>query len=308
MVSLDKMMTIDEEGARFRSPHTGELMLLTPEHSIGIQQKLGSDIMMQLDHVLHSLTEDTSDSVFKDAMDRSVRWLDRCEKVHTNTTAQALFPIIQGGLDEKLRKECIEKMVPYAKVGIAIGGLSGGEEKDKFWRTVAICCENLPEHLPRYVMGVGWQIDLVICALLGADMFDCVYPTRTARFGTALVFDGGNNIKNGEMHLTHSLYATDRRPIDEDCECHTCKNYTRAFIHASINQETVACHMLTVHNIQHQLDLMKRVRNAILNDRVKPFLEEFLNGIYHGIENTPKWVQDALEYIGYDFFNDPKMG
>lgn len=232
MVSLSKRMEVDEEGVHFLSPHNDSEMLLTPEHSIEIQKEIGSDIMMQLDHVLHSLTDE---SQFKDAMDRSIRWLDRCETAHTNKNTQALFPIIQGGLDLDLRKECVEKMVPYAKVGIAIGGLSGGEEKSKFWRVVAACCEMLPPHLPRYVMGVGWQVDLVICSLLGADMFDCVYPTRTARFGTALVYRG-DNVKNGEMHLTQAAYAKDKRPIDEDCECYTCKNHSRAFLHAAIIQ------------------------------------------------------------------------
>uniref|UniRef100_A0A7I4YIP4 TGT domain-containing protein n=1 Tax=Haemonchus contortus TaxID=6289 RepID=A0A7I4YIP4_HAECO len=134
--------------------------------------------MMQLDHVVHVLT--TGDIV-KEAMERSIRWLDRCEKAHTRTD-QALFPIVQGGLDLDLRKVCTEEMAKRAKVGIAVGGLSGGEEKSQFWRVVAACCEALPSNLPRYVMGVGFPVDLVICSLLGADMFDCVYPTRTARF------------------------------------------------------------------------------------------------------------------------------
>uniref|UniRef100_A0AC34QBW1 Queuine tRNA-ribosyltransferase catalytic subunit 1 n=1 Tax=Panagrolaimus sp. JU765 TaxID=591449 RepID=A0AC34QBW1_9BILA len=296
MVSLDKLMYVDEVGVHFKSPHTGEDMLLTPEHSIEIQQKLGSDIMMQLDHVLHSLTDPEQ---FKDAMDRSIRWLDRCEKAHTNRQTQALFPILQGGLDFVLRKECVEKMVPYAKVGIAIGGLSGGEEKSKFWRVVATCCKLLPSHLPRYVMGVGWQVDLVICALLGADMFDCVYPTRTARFGTALVFRFEDQMKNGEMHLKQARFLSDDRPIEEDCECETCKNYTRAFIHATIDQETIACHLLTIHNIHHQMKLMQRLREAIVQNKVEPFLKDFLIGQFGTLENVSEWVQEATSLISY---------
>ena len=108
--------------------------------------------------------------------------LDRCDKVHNNRRKQILFPIIQGGLDEGLRKKCIDAMLPFAKFGIAIGGLSGGENKEEFWKVVSFCCRELPENLPKYVMGVGWQVDMVLCALAGADMFDCVYPTRTARY------------------------------------------------------------------------------------------------------------------------------
>uniref|UniRef100_A0A1I7WMG8 Queuine tRNA-ribosyltransferase catalytic subunit 1 n=1 Tax=Heterorhabditis bacteriophora TaxID=37862 RepID=A0A1I7WMG8_HETBA len=169
--------SVDEKGVNFESPHTGEMMALTPEMSIEIQQALGADIMMQLDHVIHVLT--TGDIV-REAMDRSIRWLDRCKNAHSRSN-QALFPIIQGGLNLEHRKECIREMSKRAKVGIAIGGLSGGEEKSLFWCVVATCCDALPPHLPRYVMGVGFPVDLVICALLGADMFDCVYPTRTAR-------------------------------------------------------------------------------------------------------------------------------
>jgi tRNA-guanine transglycosylase len=293
MVSLDSMMKVDEEGVNFRSPHNGEQMLLTPEHSINIQQALGSDIMMQLDHVVSSVSDDSD---FKEPMERSVRWLDRCDKVHNNRKKQILFPIIQGGLNFELRKECIDKMVQYAEYGIAIGGLSGGEEKEGFWKTVDFCCKHLPEKLPKYVMGVGWQTDMVLCALSGADMFDCVYPTRTARFGTALVFENANN---GELHLNRQIYKRDFRLIEEDCTCRTCKNYTRAFIHASIGKEAVACHLLTVHNIHHQLELMKRLRKAINTKNVGEFLKNFIDGQFSGIEKCPPWAKMAIEELGY---------
>lgn len=226
MVSLSKLMTVDENGVNFESPHTGEMMALPPEKSIEIQQALGADIMMQLDHVIHVLT--TGDIV-KEAMHRSIRWLDRCKVAHTRDD-QAMFPILQGGLNLELRKECAKEMAKRAKVGIAIGGLSGGEEKDHFWRVVAACCAALPPHLPRYVMGVGFPVDLVICSFLGADMFDCVYPTRTARFGTAMVRRGGL------MQLNQKRYKEDFLPIDKKCECNTCKNYTRAYIHSIVGK------------------------------------------------------------------------
>ncbi|KAK5972429.1 hypothetical protein GCK32_002884 [Trichostrongylus colubriformis] len=288
MVSLSKLMSVDENGVNFESPHTGEQMSLTPEMSIEIQQALGADIMMQLDHVVHVLT---TGNIVEEAMERSVRWLDRCEEAHTRSD-QALFPIVQGGLDLELRKKCTEEMAKRAKVGIAIGGLSGGEEKSQFWRVVAACCEALPKHLPRYVMGVGFPVDLVICSLLGADMFDCVYPTRTARFGTALVRRGGL------MHLNQKQFNDDFRPIEEDCDCNTCQTYTRAYIHMIMNKETVGCHLLSVHNIRHQLRLMEDVRDAIDSGKIQEFLDRFLKEAFSA-EPVPQWVRDAVEFMGY---------
>lgn len=179
MVSLSKLMEISEEGVQFQSPHTQEQTLLTPERCIQIQETLGSDIVMQLDHVIPALTPEGP--IIEEAMWRSVRWLDRCRQAQRRHGRCVLFPIVQGGLDLRLRELCVREMVPRATVGIAIGGLSGGEAKDAFWRVVARCCELIPSHLPRYVMGVGWPMDLVVSSALGADMFDCVYPTRTAR-------------------------------------------------------------------------------------------------------------------------------
>lgn len=178
MVSLSKLMEVTEEGVRFVSPHTEQVTMLTPEESISIQNKLGSDIAMQLDDVVHVLT--TGDRV-QEAMNRSIRWLDRSVAANKRCVDQALFPIIQGGLDTALRQSCIAQMVARNQPGHAIGGLSGGESKEKFWRIVSLCTDLLPKHLPRYVMGVGVPVDMVVCVALGVDMFDCVFPTRTAR-------------------------------------------------------------------------------------------------------------------------------
>ncbi|PIO62847.1 tRNA-guanine transglycosylase [Teladorsagia circumcincta] len=182
--------------------------------------------------------------------------------------------------------------IEQSAVGIAIGGLSGGEEKSQFWQVVAACCEALPSHLPRYVMGVGFPVDLVICSLLGADMFDCVHPTRTARFGTALVRRGG------QMHLSQKRYADDFKPIEEDCDCTTCQTYTRAYLHMIVNKETVGCHLVSVHNIRHQLRLMEDVRNAIETGQVQEFLDKFLKESFL-TEPIPQWVRDAVEFMGY---------
>lgn len=178
MVSLLKLAKITEQGVEFESPHPPfGRMLLTPEHSISLQNSIGGDIIMQLDDVVSSLT--TGPRV-EEAMHRSVRWLDRCIKAHKNPDSQNLFAIIQGGLDIELRRKCVEEMVKRDTPGYAIGGLSGGEEKDRFWRMVTLCTDLLPEDRPRYCMGVGYAEDLVVCSALGVDMFDCVYPTRTA--------------------------------------------------------------------------------------------------------------------------------
>ncbi|KAF8373008.1 tgt-1, partial [Pristionchus pacificus] len=288
MVSLSKLMTLDEEGVRFESPHTKEITNLPPEECIRVQQNLGADIMMQLDHVVHTLT---TGPIVEEAMERSIRWLDRCEDAHTKDE-QTIFPIVQGGLNMELRKKCAEEMAKRAKVGIAIGGLSGGEDKSSFWRVVAACCDWLPPHLPRYVMGVGFAVDLVVCSLLGADMFDCVFPTRTARFGTALVRRGG------QLHLKQARFANDFSPIDDRCECHSCKTYTRAYIYSNIAKETVACHIVSVHNLHHQLQLMKDVRQSIVDGKEEAFLNEFLNEYYEG-GSVPGWVHDAAQHMGY---------
>lgn len=178
MVSLLKLAQVTEEGVRFLSPHDGSSMLLTPEHSISLQNSIGSDIIMQLDDVIATTSPDHAR--IEEAMHRSVRWLDRCVAAHQKPETQNLFCIIQGGLDLELRKQCCEEMVARDTPGIAIGGLSGGEAKSEYCKVVDTCTGLLPGKKPRYVMGVGYPEDLVVSVALGADMFDCVWPTRTA--------------------------------------------------------------------------------------------------------------------------------
>ncbi len=178
MVSLLKLAKVTEEGVRFLSPHDGSPMLLTPEHSMSLQNSIGSDIMMQLDDVIVTTSPDLAR--MKEAMERSVRWLDRCIQAHKYPERQNLFCIIQGGLDLDLRRQCTADMVARDTPGIAIGGLSGGEAKSDYCKVVDTCTSLLPEKKPRYVMGIGYPEDLVVSVALGADMFDCVWPTRTA--------------------------------------------------------------------------------------------------------------------------------
>merc|ERR1712226_30457 len=312
MVSLSKLSKVDETGVLFQSPYAvknkekeyepkldphginetdinpDDLLLMTPEESINIQTQLGADIMMQLDDVVHVLT---TGSRVEEAMWRSIRWLDRCIVAHKNTEKQNLFAIIQGGLQPELRKVCCAEMIKRNMPGYAIGGLSGGEEKSDFWKVVTLCADHLPKNKPRYCMGVGYATDLVVCVALGVDMFDCVFPTRTARFGTALVRQGGC------LKLTQQQYKNDFKPIEENCNCYTCRNYTRSYLHEVANHESFAATLLSIHNVAFQLDLMKSMRDSIRNGTFPQFVQEFMS-LQYPSKDYPSWATDALVSVG----------
>lgn len=291
MVSLLKLAKITEEGVRFLSPHDGSPMLLTPEHSIDLQNSIGSDIIMQLDDVLVTTSPDAAR--MREAMERSVRWLDRCIAAHKHPDRQNLFCIIQGGLDLDMRRECCEQMLARDTPGIAIGGLSGGEAKDDYCRVVATCTALLPDLKPRYVMGIGYPEDLVVSVALGADMFDCVWPTRTARFGAAIT-------RHGVLNMRNSKFAHDFGPIEEGCGCMCCRSgegslgITRAFIHHNTAKETVAAHLLTIHNVWYQLNLMREMRTAIIADNFPVFVKKFFADLHPDKAKYPQWAVDAL--------------
>jgi len=287
MVSLLDLAEISEEGVEFKSPYDGSKIMLTPEESIHIQNDLGADIIMQLDDVCASTT---TGSRVVEAMERTLRWLDRSIAAHRNPEKQAIFPIVQGGLNAELRKQCALEIVKRDTLGIAIGGLSGGESKDDFWKMVHVSTDILPKSKPRYLMGVGYAEDLVVCCALGVDMFDCVFGTRTARFGCALTFSGQINLKNNK-------YEKDYEPIEEDCKCSTCQVYTKSYLHSIVTHETVACHLLTVHNVSFQMTLMKRIRESIMNKSYPSFVKSFMKKIYPE-ENYPQWSSDALLAVG----------
>ncbi|KAL2866858.1 uncharacterized protein BJX67DRAFT_372296 [Aspergillus lucknowensis] len=293
MVSLLKLANVTEEGVRFLSPHDGTPMLLTPEHSISLQNSIGSDIIMQLDDVIATTSPDHAR--IHEAMERSVRWLDRCIEAHEKPEEQNLFCIIQGGLDLDLRRKCCEEMVARDTPGIAIGGLSGGEAKEEFCKVVDACTDLLPDYKPRYVMGVGYPEDLIIGVALGADMFDCVWPTRTARFGNAIV-------SSGNLNLRHAAFAHDFRPVEEGCSCNTCRpkeegglGITRAYIHHLAAKETAGAHLLTVHNVHYTLSIMGKARQAILEDRFPDFLRDFFTKLYGEKSKIPPWIIGALQ-------------
>ncbi len=265
-------------------------MLLTPEHSIHLQNLIGADIIMQLDDVVHSCT--TGDRV-GEAMERSVRWLDRCIAAHKRPHDQNLFAIIQGGLNLELRRACIEHMAKRDLPGYAIGGLSGGESKDLFWRVVALCTDLLPKNKPRYLMGVGYAVDLVVCSALGVDMFDCVFPSRTARFGSALC-----RVPGGTVNLKKLSYRDDLDPVDSDCTCSTCRDYTRSYLHRLFaNNHALGPQLLTIHNITYQHRLMADIRAAIKTDTFPQFVNEFFLSFYETVGSVPQWCIEALASV-----------
>ncbi|KAL3314592.1 Queuine tRNA-ribosyltransferase catalytic subunit 1 [Cichlidogyrus casuarinus] len=307
MVSLLELSSVTEEGVHFTSPHDQTEMLLTPEMSVGeLQRSIGADIKMQLDHVLHVLTPEPEQ--MREAMMRSIRWLDRGLLVHqTDSHRQNLFAITQGGLDPLMRRECIQEMCKRNDQlpGFAIGGLSGGESRDAFWKTVSLSTDHLPKQKPRYLMGVGFPLDLVVCSALGVDMFDCVYPTRTGRFGVALVPWGQVNLKN-------SLYTLDLGPIDPQCLCPACRErIPRAWFQMAFGaRQANASSYVSLHNLYYLLTLMKQLRTAIKEHKFPDFVRAFLqqrwptkrchnDKEYEG-DGPPQWAIDALKSVNID--------
>jgi queuine tRNA-ribosyltransferase len=292
MVSLLELAEITEEGVTFISPHDGSRMVLTPEQSIQIQNQIGADIIMALDDVVSSTT--TGPRV-EEAMHRTIRWIDRCINAHKNPTTQNLFAIVQGGLDTNLRTQCLRELIKRDTPGYAIGGLSGGERKEDFWRVVAQCTDpelGLPQDKPRYLMGVGYAVDLVVCSCLGVDMYDCVFPTRTARFGTALITEGS-------IQLKHAQFANDYRPIDPDCGCVVCQKYTRAYLHTVAAKEEVGGQLLSYHNIAYQMRLMREIRQSIIDGRLDEYVKEFFRKQFPK-GDYPEWAKDALLVAGIE--------
>merc|ERR1719401_1542382 len=268
-------------------------MLLTPEKSIESQNDIGADIMMALDDVVSS-TETDMERI-KVATDRTLRWIDRCISAHKNPHRQNLFGIVQGHLDPGLREYSLKEMIRRNLPGYAIGGLSGGEAKDSFWRVVEQCTRpesGLPANKPRYLMGVGYSLDIVVCVALGVDMFDCVYPCRTARFGTALV-------RTGQLRLTSSEFANDHRSLEPGCDG-PLKDYTRAMLHTIVTKEPVAATLITQHNLHFMLNLLTEMREAIKAGTFVEWVRRFLQDFFPGAgpppckQCPPRWVRDAL--------------
>ena len=263
--SLGKIRTLSEEGAEFRSHLDGSKQFISPEKSIEIQEAIGSDIMMCFDECCPypSTYEYT-----KKSMERTTRWAKRCKDAQTRDD-QGLFGIIQGGFYEDLRDQSAKDLIALDFPGYAIGGISVGEPKEEFLRVLNYTTPLMPENKPRYLMGVGSPDYLIEAALAGIDMCDCVLPTRIARHGTAMTWNGKVVVRNGE-------YQSDFSPLDEECDCYTCKNFTKAYLRHLINtKEILGIHLLSIHNLHFLTKLMERVRIEIENDNLLNFRDEF---------------------------------
>ena len=268
--SLAKRKDITEEGVKFKNQYNGDALLLTPEKSIEIQNKLDSDIAMSFDECIgYPATYDYC----KQSVERTLRWAKRGKDVFNNER-QSLFGIVQGGEYEELRKHCAEELTKMDFDGYSIGGTSVGEDKPTMYKMVEMSTKYLPENKVRYLMGVGDPIDLVENVMRGIDIFDCVSPTRLARHGHALTKYGKINIKNAK-------YKEDFTPISSECNCYACKHYTKAYIKHLINcDETFGARLLSIHNINYLVNLTKEMREAIREDRMLEFREQFIKDYY----------------------------
>ncbi len=263
--SLSSLNKINDDGVTFSSHVDGSRHTFTPELAMRIQHNLGSDIIMAFDECSeYGYTHEEA----KRAMERTSRWLERCYAAHENP-AQALFPIVQGNFYEDLRLESVRRCLPYVRHGIAIGGLSVGEPKPLMYEMLEKMRPVLPADVPRYLMGVGSPDCLVEGTLRGIDMFDCVLATRVARNGTALTSRGKVVVRNGR-------YKEDFTPLDPECDCYCCKNYTKAYLRHLVNVGEMAGGMLlSLHNIAYLHRLMRGLRESILGGYVKDFVREF---------------------------------
>lgn len=268
--SLAKQIDIYEEGVIFKSHLDGKKLLLTPELSIQIQNKLDSDIAMSFDECP---PYPVSYEYMEQSIKRTLRWAERGKREHNNKK-QALFGIVQGGEFKDLRKRSAEETVKLNFDGYSIGGTSVGESKDIMYKMIEYSTPYLPKDKVRYLMGVGEPIDIIEAVIRGVDIFDCVLPTRLARHSSALTKYGKINIKNAK-------YKEDFTPIDNTCDCYTCKNYSKAYIrHLMICNETLGGRLLSIHNIRFLIKLTEELRVAIKENRILEYKEQFINDYY----------------------------
>lgn len=274
--SLAKMRDITEEGVHFRSHLSGEKLFLSPEKAIQIENALGADIMMSFDECPPFF--ETYDYI-KKSVERTSRWAERGLKAHQNKGTQGLFGIVQGGGHKDLRAQSARDLVSMDFPGYSIGGLSVGESKAEMNHVLSFTTPMLPENKPRYLMGVGSADALIDGVIRGIDMFDCVLPTRIARNGSCMTSHGRLVVKN-------AIYARDFRPIDDNCNCYTCRNFSRAYIRHLIKaDETFGLRLTSYHNLYFLINLMKQVRQAIMDDNLLEFRESFFEEYGFNREN-----------------------
>jgi tRNA-guanine transglycosylase, queuosine-34-forming len=264
--SLANMRKITEEGVTFRSHLNGDKLFISPEVAMEIQNALGPDIMMAFDECPPYPADY---EYVKNSLERTTRWAERCLKAHARPHDQALFAIIQGGMYADLRKQSAEQLTAMDFPGYAIGGLSVGESKPLMYEMLDVTVPLMPANKPRYLMGVGSPDALIEGSIRGVDMFDCVLPTRIARNGTTMTSEGRLVIRNAK-------FQNDFGPLDPNCDCYTCRNYSRAYIRHLIKaDETFGIRLTTYHNLHFLIQLMKDVRQAIMEDRLLDFRDEF---------------------------------
>lgn len=270
--SLSDTRKVSEEGVEFSSFIDGSCHFMTPEKSMEIQMALGSDIVMAFDECSAAGVDY---KYAREAMIRTENWLKRSYARMTNEH-QILFPIIQGNMYPELRIESVKRSIPYARCGIAIGGLSVGEPKPVMYEMLDVLREYYPENMPRYLMGVGSADCIIEGVCRGVDMFDCVLPTRTARNGTAMTFKGNLTIRNAK-------YKEDFTPVEEGCDCYCCRNYTRAYVRHLINTDEIfGGRLLSIHNIRFLHRLVAGIKDAIMNDRLLDYRDEVLKSLSTG--------------------------
>lgn len=275
--SLSENRKIEEEGVTFKSHLDGSKLFLSPEKSIEIQNKLGADIIMSFDECP---PYPATHEYMKNSVERTLRWAARGKANHKNNN-QALFGIVQGGDFQDLRKISAEETVKIGFDGYAIGGTSVGEDKETMYKMIDYCIDYLPKDKPRYLMGVGSYDSIIEGVVRGIDMFDCVLPTRIARHGALMTSEGRLNIRDKKNEY-------DLRPIDERCDCYTCKNYTRSYLrHLYKCKEGLGQRLLSIHNLRFLIRLMEEIRSAIKEDRLGDFKEDFFER-YGLNEKNPK--------------------
>ncbi len=270
--SLADLRNITEEGVKFKSHLDGSSHFISPEKSMSIQNNLGSDIMMVFDECCpYPATYEYT----KASMERTTRWAKRCIEAHKNPDRQGLFGIVQGGMYKDLREESAKQLVELDFPGYAVGGLSVGEPAELMYDILSYTTPFLPEDKPRYLMGVGTPDYLIEAVLRGIDMCDCVLPTRIARNGTAMT-------SHGKVVVRNATFEKDWTPLDSECDCYTCTHYTRAYIRHLIKAgEILGARLLTIHNLRFLVRLMENVREAIEQDRLLEFRDEFYKKYYN---------------------------
>ncbi len=267
--SLTDLSRMDDNGVQFRSHIDGSKHLLTPERAVEIQEALGADIIMAFDHCA-ALPAETA--AVEDAVRRTTAWLGRCANARTTADRQALFGIVQGGVDPALRRRSVEEVCAFDLPGFAIGGLSVGESVQDMWDTTRLTAPLMPAEKPRYLMGVGKPDDLIEAVRAGVDMFDCVLPTRAAR--TGLLFTS-----RGDLVLKNARWKEDPGPPDPDCDCPCCSRFSLAYLrHLLVAKEILGVRLLTLHNLQFYKRLMEGLRQGIVAGTLDGFVADFRAG------------------------------